>query len=63
MTNEYKVSLGLSVEEVNLVLNALAELPAKVSMGLINNISSQAQQQLGQPQAPSVADRDDEVVS
>jgi hypothetical protein len=64
MTNEYKVSLGLSVDEVNLVLNALAELPAKVSMSLINNISNQAQQQLGQQQrAPSVADRDDEVVN
>lgn len=46
MSNEQTVNLNLSVEDVNLVLNALAELPAKVSMGLINKISVQAQKQL-----------------
>ncbi len=61
MANEQTVNLNLSVEDVNLVLNALAELPAKVSMGLINKISVQAQQQL--QAAPSVANRDDEVVN
>lgn len=46
MANEQLVNLNLSVDEVNLVLNALAELPAKVSMVLINKVSVQAQQQL-----------------
>jgi hypothetical protein len=57
MANDVKVNLALSVEDVNLVLNALAELPAKLSMGLINNISVQAQQQLqATQQAPSMAE-------
>lgn len=57
MANDVKVNLALSVEDVNLVLNALAELPAKVSMGLINNISVQAQQQLqATQQAPGMAE-------
>ena len=60
MANEQTVNLSLTVDEVNLVLNALAELPAKVSMSLINKVSIQAQQQL--QAVPSVADRDDEDV-
>lgn len=60
MANEPTVNLSLTVDEVNLVLNALAELPAKVSMSLINKVSVQAQQQL--QAVPSVADRDDEDV-
>jgi hypothetical protein len=50
---DQKVTLVLSVDDVNLVLNALAELPAKVSMNLINNVSVQAQKQLA-AQAPAV---------
>jgi hypothetical protein len=50
---DQKVTLVLSVEDVNLVLNALAELPAKVSMNLINNVSVQAQKQLS-AQAPAI---------
>lgn len=54
---DQKVTLVLSVEDVNLVLNALAELPAKVSMNLINNVSVQAQKQLqATQQAPSMAE-------
>lgn len=60
MASEQTVNLSLTVDEVNLVLNALAELPAKVSMSLINKVSIQAQQQL--QAVPSVADRDDEDV-
>jgi hypothetical protein len=37
--------LNLSIEEVNAVLGALGELPAKVSMGLIQNIQSQCVRQ------------------
>ena len=50
---DQKVTLVLSVDDVNLVLNALAELHAKVSMNLINNVSVQAQKQLA-AQAPAV---------
>jgi hypothetical protein len=54
---DQKLTLVLSVEDVNLVLNALAELPAKVSMNLINNVSVQAQKQLqATQQAPSMAE-------
>jgi len=52
---DQKVTLVLSVEDVNLVLSALAELPAKVSMNLINNVSVQAQKQLA-AQVPSMAE-------
>jgi hypothetical protein len=38
-------------EEVNLILNTLAELPYKVSSGMITKIQLQAQSQL-QPKAP-----------
>lgn len=37
--------LNLSIEEVNAVLGALGELPAKVTMGLIQNIQSQCMRQ------------------
>jgi hypothetical protein len=40
------VKLELSVEEVNLVLEALGELPAKKSTGLINKIVMSANEQL-----------------
>lgn len=37
---------GLSLEEVNLIIAGLAELPAKFSMELINKIKSQVQPQM-----------------
>ena len=46
MSNEKNVNLNLSLEELNLVLSALAELPAKISMNLIGKVTAQAQQQL-----------------
>lgn len=46
MSNEKILNLALTVDELNLVLSALAELPAKVSMNLISKVTAQAQQQL-----------------
>lgn len=46
MSNEKMLNLALTVDELNLVLSALAELPAKVSMNLISKVTAQAQQQL-----------------
>lgn len=54
MSNEKQVTLSLSVEEVNLVLAGLAELPAKVSMNLISKVGNQAQGQLQQPAVEEV---------
>ena len=51
MSNEKQITLSLSVEELNLVLAGLAELPAKVSMSLISKVGNQAQGQLQQSPA------------
>ena len=45
MANE-SINLDLSLDEINLVLNALGELPAKTSMGVISKIQAQAQPQV-----------------
>lgn len=42
--------INFNVDELNMVLGALGELPAKASMGLIMRIQQQAQQQGQQPQ-------------
>ena len=47
MANE-NINLDLSLEEINMVLGGLGELPAKASMGVIQKI----QQQVG-PQVTS----------
>lgn len=44
-----KVNLELSVNDVNIILSALREMPYRVVNDVINNIVSQAQSQL-QPQ-------------
>lgn len=44
MTQE--LNLKLSVQDINVTLAGLAELPAKASYDLINNIKAQAQTQL-----------------
>jgi hypothetical protein len=49
-------TLTLTTDELNLILGALGELPAKASMGLIMNIQQQAQQQGQQPQQPVEAE-------
>jgi hypothetical protein len=41
MANE-SINLDLSLEEVNMVLGGLGELPAKASMGVIQKIQQQA---------------------
>lgn len=40
------IKLDLTLEEVNIVLNALGELAAKVSMPVIQKIQEQAQPQV-----------------
>jgi len=40
--------INLNIEELNTVLGALGEIPAKASMGVIMNIQQQAQQQSSQ---------------
>lgn len=54
MSNEKQIALNLSVEEVNLVLAGLSELPAKVSMNLISKVGNQAQSQLQVPASEEV---------
>jgi len=41
-----KLKIELTVEEVNLVLNSLSELPFKITNEIINNIKTQAENQL-----------------
>ena len=43
--NEH-INLDLTLEEVNIILNALGELPAKVSMPVIQKLQGQAQPQV-----------------
>lgn len=43
--NEH-INLDLSLEQVNVILNALGELPAKVSMSVIQKVQEQAQPQV-----------------
>jgi hypothetical protein len=54
-TQVVKIDLNLFVEEVNLILTGLDELPHKVSRGLIDKIKEQAIPQLPQ-QAPQVVE-------
>lgn len=46
-------NITFTLDELNMVLGALGELPAKASMSLIMNIQQQAQQQ-GQQAEPVV---------
>lgn len=45
-----KLEFYFSVEEVNLILSALGEMPAKQSIGLINSIHSRVNQIRAQAQ-------------
>jgi hypothetical protein len=47
--NEQNFEINFNIDELNMVLGALGELPAKASMSLIMNIQQQAQQQGQQP--------------
>ena len=55
MANE-SITLDLSLDEVNIVLNALGELPAKTSMAVISKIQSQAQPQVTPEPIPEGAE-------
>jgi hypothetical protein len=46
MDNNAKLTLELNVNEINVVLGALREMPHRVVNDLINNIVAQAQSQL-----------------
>lgn len=46
-----ELTLNLSIEETNIILNALQELPAKIANPLTAKIQQQAQQQLPKPEA------------
>jgi hypothetical protein len=46
MSDNIKVKLELNVNEINVVLGALREMPHRVVNDLINNIVAQAQSQL-----------------
>ena len=52
--NEDTLDFKLTIEEVNLILQGLGELPARLSMNLINSIQNQAAPQM-QPQADPAA--------
>jgi hypothetical protein len=41
-----EIVLNLTVNDVNLILGGLGELPAKISIGLIDKVRSQASAQL-----------------
>lgn len=62
--NTQMIDLTLFLEEVNLILSALGELPAKHSNGLINKLQAIANEQLTEAAAaaasPSAADGSDE---
>jgi hypothetical protein len=49
-----KVKLELSIEEANLVLNALAKLPYEVTFSLIDKIKADANSQLIAEKAEAV---------
>ena len=50
--------LTFTTDELNLILGALGELPAKASMSLIMNIQQQAQQQSQQTETVVVDEQE-----
>lgn len=54
-------TVNFTVDQVNDILQALGEMPAKMSMGLIKFIRETAESQLKQPEAPLVAEVEDIV--
>jgi hypothetical protein len=58
MTEAQKVTLEFTVDELNVVLAGLGELPAKASLALIDRIRAQATEQL----RAAAASAGDEVV-
>lgn len=58
MSESQKVTLEFTVDELNVVLAGLGELPAKASLALIDRIRAQATEQL----RAAAASAGDEVV-
>jgi len=59
MANE-SIKLDLSLDEINMVLNGLGELPAKASMGVIQKIQQQASPQV-QPEPVETPEEGEEA--
>ena len=59
MANE-SIKLDLSLDEINMVLSGLGELPAKASMGVIQKIQQQASPQV-QPEPVETPEEAEEV--
>lgn len=59
MANE-SIKLDLSLEEINMVLGGLGELPAKASMGVIQKIQQQASPQV-QPEPVETPEEGEEA--
>lgn len=57
------LNFTFTVDEVNVILSALSELPAKVSLGVINNIRNQAGPQLAEMQAQTETATEEEAVT
>ena len=52
ISNNTELTLKITIEEANLVLAGLQELPAKVSNPLTMKIQQQAREQLPEPETP-----------
>jgi hypothetical protein len=59
MANE-SINLDLSLEEINVILGGLGELPAKASMGVIQKIQQQAGPQV-QPEPVEAPEEGEEA--
>ena len=59
MANE-SIKLDLSLEEINMILGGLGELPAKASMGVIQKIQQQASPQV-QPEPVETPEEGEEA--
>lgn len=57
--NEDTLDFKLTIEEVNLVLQGLGELPAKLSINIINSVQTQAASQM---QPKSIEEEKEEEV-
>jgi len=55
------IKLDLSLEEINMVLGGLGELPAKASMGVIQKIQQQASPQVQPEPQPAPAEEGEEA--
>jgi hypothetical protein len=47
--NEQKVTLELTITQLNIVISGLVKLPIEIGLDTFQAVKQQAQQQLGQP--------------